>query len=248
MKNIRNMKNTSDPQDVDHKPEPLILITTICAVVAICMMLLSCSTLSMADEVAPATDKAATKELIGVMGLPPVTPTADDEAATNTASDADASRTDEADEADEAVGVNTTDSMPLTTDLQQHINKLASENGIDRCIIYAMIKHESGYKADAIGDNGNSIGLMQVQPRYHKARMARLGVTDLVDPYQNVLVGIDYLAEMLERYEGSIAKALTAYNCGIGGAEKYFSQGIDANTYTKKILAYAKELKEGVAA
>lgn len=236
---MRGIKSTHDPQGVDRKPEPLILITTICSIVAICMMLLSCSTLSMADETLPAGAENDAKEPIGVMGLQPVTPTADDVAVTNVASDA---------EADEAGDADVIDSIPLAADLQQHINKLASENNIDRCIIYAMIKHESGYRADAIGDNGNSIGLMQVQPRYHKARMDRLGVTDLVNPYQNVIVGIDYLAEMLERYEGNMTKALTAYNCGIGGAEKYFSQGIDANAYTKKILAYAKELKEGAAA
>ena len=229
---MRGIKNTSEPQDVDRKSEPLILITTICSIVAICVMLLSCSTLSMADEVTPTTDKDTTKELIGVMGVQPVTPTADDAAVANTTSSAS-----------EVI-----ESVSLSDELQQHINNLASENGIDKYIIYAMIKHESGYRTDAIGDNGNSIGLMQVQPKYHRARMDRLGVTDLVDPYQNVIVGVDYLAEMLERYEGNMTKALTAYNCGIGGAEKYFSQGIDANTYTKKILVYAKELKEGAAA
>lgn len=238
---MKGIKNTSNPQDTDRKPEPLILLTTICSIVAISMMIMSCNTLSMADETLPTDAENSTKELIGVMGLPPVTPTADDAAVTNIASDADASG------ADETGDANAIESIPLAADLQQYISKLASENGIDKCIIYAMIKHESGYRADAIGDNGNSIGLMQVQPRYHKARMDRLGVADLANPYQNVLVGIDYLAEMLERYEGDMAKALTAYNCGIGGAQKYFSRGIDANAYAKKILAYAKELKEGDA-
>jgi soluble lytic murein transglycosylase-like protein len=43
--------------------------------------------------------------------------------------------------------------------------------------------------------------------------MEELGCTNLFDPFQNVTVGVDYLAELLDRY-GDIGKALTAYNRG----------------------------------
>ena len=105
------------------------------------------------------------------------------------------------------------DSVPLDQDLQDYIIRECDAKGIDPAIVMAMIDRESEYKADTIGDNGNSFGLMQIQPKWHTERMERLGCTDLLDPYHNVRVGVDYLCEMLNKY-GDMAKALVAYNQG----------------------------------
>lgn len=103
--------------------------------------------------------------------------------------------------------------VPLSEELQLHIIKVSEENGIEPSVIIAMAFRESGYNANAVGDNGNSVGLLQIQSKWHWKRMEDLGCTDLTDPYQNVTVGVDYLAELLDRY-GDIEKALTAYNRG----------------------------------
>lgn len=103
--------------------------------------------------------------------------------------------------------------IPLDADLQKHIIQVAEAHGIDPKIIFAMAHKESTYRTDAIGDSGNSLGLLQIQPRWHSERMDKLGCTDLLDPYQNVVVGVDYLCELLSRY-GDMGKALTAYNRG----------------------------------
>lgn len=103
--------------------------------------------------------------------------------------------------------------IPLDAHLQNYIVEQSKAHGIQPEIIMAMIKRESNYKADTIGDKGNSFGLMQIQVRWHYRRMLKLDCTNLLDPYQNVTVGIDYLAELLEKY-GDIGKALTAYNQG----------------------------------
>ena len=104
--------------------------------------------------------------------------------------------------------------VPLTQELQEHIFAECEKYGIDPAIVIAMCYRESSYNASAVGDNGRSFGLMQIQQRYHEERMERLGVTDLLDPMQNVTVGIDFLAELLDRYNGDVAKALVAYNRG----------------------------------
>lgn len=101
----------------------------------------------------------------------------------------------------------------LSTEVQDCIIKECGKYNIPPEIVIAMIERESRYNPNAIGDNGNSFGLMQIQPRWHKKRMEKLGCTDLLNPVQNVTVGIDYLAEQYNRY-GDIAKALTAYNTG----------------------------------
>lgn len=103
--------------------------------------------------------------------------------------------------------------IPLDAELQKYIVEQSEAHGIQPEIIVAMCFRESTYNANKIGDNGQAFGLMQIWPRWHYQRMLKLDSTNLLDPYQNVTVGIDYLAELLEKY-GDIGKALTAYNQG----------------------------------
>lgn len=124
--------------------------------------------------------------------------------------------------------------VPLDYDLQLHIISEAVEHDIDPAIIIAMAYKESTYRTDAIGDGGNSYGLLQIQPKWHYKRMKKLGCTDLLDPYQNVTVGVDYLAEQIDRYGGDVAKGLTAYNKGHYAGK--------VTNYAKSVIATAKEL------
>lgn len=129
--------------------------------------------------------------------------------------------------------------VPLDTDLQAHIINECGAYGIDDPgIILAMIQRESSYDSNSIGDNGMAYGLMQVWPKWHWDRMERLGVTDLLNPYQNVTVGIDYLAELLEKYDGNMTMALVAYNKGPSDAyEDCFSKGVYSSWYSDDVWA-----------
>lgn len=127
--------------------------------------------------------------------------------------------------------------VPLDTELQAHIINECGGYGIDPAIVFAMIERESGFRADAVGDNGKSFGLMQIMEKWHEERMEKLGVTDLLNPHENVLVGIDYLAEMLNRDKG-IEWALAAYNAGASGANKGY--GAD---YAKGVLERSEEIR-----
>ena len=103
--------------------------------------------------------------------------------------------------------------VPLDEELQRFMISKAEEIGIDPAVIFAMARKESTYDPAAIGDNGNSHGLLQIQPRWNMERMERLGCNDLMDPYQNVTVAVDLLDELIEKH-GDIAVALTVYNFG----------------------------------
>lgn len=137
--------------------------------------------------------------------------------------------------------------VPLDEDFQFFIINEAQTHGIDPTVIISMIFHESTYNADAVGDNGNSFGLMQVNPRWHSERMSALSCTDLFDPYQNVTIGIDYLSELKDSYDGNIEMALTAYNMGPTGADKhYFSKGNYSSQYSRYVLATAAHIRSKV--
>ena len=116
----------------------------------------------------------------------------------------------------------------LSVEVQECIITECGKYGINPSIVIAMIEKESRYNPNAIGDNGNSFGLMQIQPRWHTKRMEKLGCTDLLNPIQNVKVGIDYLGELYNRY-GDIGKALTAYNTGsYNGTITYYATSVMA--------------------
>lgn len=131
--------------------------------------------------------------------------------------------------------------VPLSKDLQNYIFKVCKSYDVDPSIIIAMIWKESTYRVDVMGDNGNAYGLMQIQPRWHKERMKKLGVTDLLDPYQNVLVGIDYFAELYHKKD-SYTWALMAYNGGPDYANKLTKSG-KVSSYASAILQKQKDLK-----
>lgn len=136
--------------------------------------------------------------------------------------------------------------VPLEEDVQNHIFTVCEEYGIKPEIVVAIIDRESKFKASSIGDNGSSYGLMQVRPRYHSDRMKKLKCTDLLNPKQNITVGVDYLAELIKN-NGDIEKALIAYNAGQTGANnRFFSKGIYSNAYSQDVLDKAQKHKEGM--
>lgn len=111
-----------------------------------------------------------------------------------------------------------------------HIDKIAKQYGLNPDIIKALIEEESGWLASAEGDDGNSIGLMQIRERWHKDRMKRLGVTNLYSPEENITVGCDILSELLKKY-GNYKDALSVYNSG---------NTVEGREYADRILNNAR--------
>lgn len=128
--------------------------------------------------------------------------------------------------------------VPLEEDVQIFIVRLCEENHIDASVVLGMAQRESNFTADAIGDGGESFGMFQVQPRWHQDRMDKLGVTDLLDPCQCASVAVNFLKELLDRYDGDMAKALTAYNQGS-------FKGV-VSDYAKAVLENSENLKKGM--
>lgn len=129
--------------------------------------------------------------------------------------------------------------VPLEEELQIYINVICRNSPITPETIVAMCEKESQYNTAAVGDNGNSVGLLQIQPRYHQERMERLNCLDLRNPYDNVTVALDILEELWSKY-GKIEMVLMAYNGGCAYAEEqqWVSQ------YALDVMNRARELKK----
>lgn len=130
--------------------------------------------------------------------------------------------------------------------MQIYTRCLCKQNDVPYALVLALIEHESGYEFDKVGDSGQSKGYMQIYEKWHTDRMQRLGCTDLMNPYQNVRVGIDFLSYLLKKY-GTVQDALAAYNYGEKGAREHlWSNGVYVYSYNSAIMQRMKEIEEVV--
>lgn len=108
-------------------------------------------------------------------------------------------------------------------------------------LLQALVERESTYRIDAT--NGNCKGLAQISTRWHTERMERLGVTDIYEPYGNILVAADYLRELYdERQDDDTYYVLMRYNMAIDTANQLYAAG-EITDYARGIVKRAMELE-----
>lgn len=94
----------------------------------------------------------------------------------------------------------------------------ARERGVDPFLAAGLIRQESMFQP-AARSGANAVGLMQVLPETGEVLAGRLGVPRFRDdmlthPEINVLMGMVYLKEQLDDYDGRLPLVLGAYNAG----------------------------------
>lgn len=105
------------------------------------------------------------------------------------------------------------DFIPLDKGLQVQIYSLCEQYEIAYNLVLSVIKTESNFQVDVIGDNGNSIGLMQIQPKWWQG-LADTYALNFYEPIDNVHLGILILNQALNDNGGDLDKALKQYNSG----------------------------------
>lgn len=109
-------------------------------------------------------------------------------------------------------------------------------------LVMSVIWHESRYNPDAVSST-QCVGLMQISPFWHKTRAYELGVEDFFDPKGNILLGVDYLSELIKQYE-DVRLALMLYNMDHDAAFELYNKG-EISYYAKSVLERAEMLKNG---
>ena len=118
-------------------------------------------------------------------------------------------------------------------DLERLADEAARRHGLDPALVRAVVAVESGFQPEAVSPKGAK-GLMQLMP----ATARELGVADPFDAAANLDGGSRYLRSLLARYEGDLAKALAAYNAGMGAVARHRGVPPYAETrrYVQKVL------------
>jgi len=141
---------------------------------------------------------------------------------------------------------------------RETLARAAEERGLDPLLVAAVIRQESAFDPD-IESSAGALGLMQVMPATGRQLARTLGPADfdrgsLETPEINLHLGTFYLAELSERYEGTLALVLSAYNAGPTRANRWrgFPEMSDPLHFVERIpfaetRDYVKKIRRNIA-
>lgn len=107
----------------------------------------------------------------------------------------------------------------------EYVVSASEETGVDRFLIYAVIKTESGFNKDVVSDVG-ARGLMQLTEdafEWVKFRMGderEITYDDMFDPEYNIEYG-SYLIKLLYEEYNDAGTAAAAYHSGRGNVSRW---------------------------
>ena len=110
------------------------------------------------------------------------------------------------------------------------VEKYAEEFGLDKYLLLAVIKTESGFDPNA-KSNADAIGLTQITEEafaWIKLKLCpkeELVFEDLYNPDTSIRFGAYYISSNLERYNGDVSTAAAAYHSGRGTVDKLLAEG-----------------------
>ncbi len=100
---------------------------------------------------------------------------------------------------------------------QDEVKQVATATTLAPEYILAVARQESAFAPDARSPAG-AMGLMQLMPATANQTAKRMGIpyrkNDLLKPHQNILIGSNYLGQMLSKFNGNRILATAAYNAG----------------------------------
>jgi len=130
------------------------------------------------------------------------------------------------------------DRVPDTADYDTLIGKLAKRFRVEKALVKAVIRAESGFNRMAVSSAG-ARGLMQLMP----GTARKHGVRNIYDAEQNIEGGCRHLRMLLNRHQNSIPRVLAAYNAGSDLVDRYKGVPPIAETqdYVARVLRYRQQ-------
>lgn len=126
--------------------------------------------------------------------------------------------------------------------LDDIIYEISSKYNVDPYLIKSIIFHESSFNETS--SNGYCFGLMQIYEEAQINRIKKLGVTNLFDPKQNILVGVDIFYDYYIGSGNNTVFALMQYNGGYEYAANLYNKGI-ISEYANSVIIKAEYYRNG---
>ncbi|MCS6801740.1 MAG: transglycosylase SLT domain-containing protein [Chloroflexota bacterium] len=133
----------------------------------------------------------------------------------------------------------------IPEEIRAQIARLCERYGVDPYIIAAMCWIESGFRPDAVGDDGHSVGLLQL---HDEGLGFGMSVEERKNPERNLEVGIRAHRAYRDEF-GSVEAAIAAHNAGgpalrrVKGDWQALFGGRVAERYVRPVLAKAAEYR-----
>lgn len=143
-------------------------------------------------------------------------------------------------------GADDLDFVPLDCDMpdeqQEFLFYLCAGYNIDFTLVMSLIQYESNYDPTVISTT-NDYGYMQINKVNHEWLTETLGLSDFLDPYENLRAGCYILRKLFEKYQDADL-VLMAYNMGEDGATCLWEKGVFETPYTQGILTIQEQFNE----
>lgn len=135
-------------------------------------------------------------------------------------------------------------------DYEQTIDAYCDQYNVDKWLVLALIREESGFDADAVSA-ADARGLMQLMPDTAAWLIAKGGLdmdaaVDLKVPEYNIQLGVYYISVLFANYADSEgrtdpATVIAAYNAGMGSVSEWLADGIwDGSTENLEDIPYGE--------
>lgn len=135
--------------------------------------------------------------------------------------------------------------IKLSREQQIYAYNMATKYGIQYELFLALMYVESGFNPNTISKT-NDYGLCQINKGNHPYITRQLGVTNFLDPYQNMQAGAFFLARYFKSWGKTVKDtktlelhSLNSYNRGDASYQKYLAKGNTATSwyYGNKVVA-----------
>lgn len=124
----------------------------------------------------------------------------------------------------------------VSTDLSSKITHYAEKHGIDVSLAHGLVAVESSFNPYAVSPVGAK-GLTQLMEPTAGEYLDVVTDSVLFDVDTNLDVGFNYLAYLLDRFDGDVYNALAAYNAGPTRISHMLESGRKPHrTYANKVL------------
>lgn len=141
--------------------------------------------------------------------------------------------------------------IKLSENLQKYAYNMCKKYGVPYTVFLGLMRTESNFRANAKSSTGD-YGICQINISNLSYLKKKLGITDLMDPYQNIKAGAYWLSRYYKSWKDEASgeeldlHALNSYNWGEGNYRKYLKKGNDAYSwhYGKKVLKYATKIEK----